>query len=170
MNLSETQDSMVGRRRFLAFGAVAASMAIISPKLAAAQEQNPDFYQCSGAVVAQSNMLSWQFTEVSRLTSNASPSDYADLIWRIDVLSPFSVASAAQVTLPKLTPPPAFADVHHYLAQAVDELVNAGSLFRTGVLNLDVASISLAAEAVNRSTELIAKATAAIPAGVPALS
>jgi hypothetical protein len=100
---------------------------------------------------------------VSRLTTNTTDADFVDPNWQIDVLGPFTIASAAQQYLGTITPPSLMEESHGYLVDSIDNIVIAGDQMRDGVLNQDVSSINLAAESMVRANELITQANDAMP-------
>jgi hypothetical protein len=109
-------------------------------------------------------MLGWFFDEVSQQTTGTTAADFTDPQWQVDVLAPYAVAQAAQVTLAELSPPSSFAASHELFVQSVDELVLAQTAMERGVLSMDLASINEATDHINRANELMGQATEKLPA------
>jgi hypothetical protein len=148
------------RRRFMAVGAFVAALA---PFVARAQDDEWELANYLGSLTVLLNMLTWMFDETARLTTNSTEADYIDEQWRVDVLAPFAIASAAQEVIAGLNPPLMFADSHDLLSQSIDNLVTAGDYMNEGVLNLDLTALELATEHMLVANDLVEQANDTLP-------
>ena len=152
------------RRRFIGS---AVAVAALSPGIAQAQGNDADVQFYLGSIAAVSDMMAWFMGEVGSLTTTGTESDYIDPSWQVDVLAPFAVARAAQAYMAGIGPPAAFSEAHALFADAIDESVLSGDAMKLGLLNADVAAITVAAEHMGNASDLITRASAALPTGNP---